>query len=108
MMAARELGGADPDPEPDRHPALVSPMAAVLAHESCPVRGQVLMAGMRRYSRLFLAETEGYVHQGLDVSPELLAAPWDAIDAPFDHEIVESTASWVARNSRAIDGNPII
>jgi NAD(P)-dependent dehydrogenase (short-subunit alcohol dehydrogenase family) len=108
MMAARELGGADPDPEPDRHPALVSPMAAVLAHESCPVRGQVLMAGMRRYSRLFLAETEGYVHQGLDVSPELLAAQWDAIDDPFDHEIVESTASWVARNSRAIDGNPII
>ena len=72
MMSARELGGADPDPEPERHPALVAPMAAVLAHESCPVHGEVLMAGMRRYSRLFIAETDGYVHDGLDVSPELL------------------------------------
>ena len=52
MMSARELGGADPDPEPERHPALVAPMAAVLAHESCPVQGEILMAGMRRYSRL--------------------------------------------------------
>ena len=108
MMAARDLGGADPDPEPERHPALVAPMAAVLAHESCPVQGEVLMAGMRRYSRLFLAETDGYVHDGLDVSPELLAERWDTIYDPSDHETVESTESWVARNLRAIEDNPII
>jgi NAD(P)-dependent dehydrogenase (short-subunit alcohol dehydrogenase family) len=108
MMAARDLGGADPDPEPERHPALVAPMAAVLAHETCPVQGEVLVAGMRRYSRLLLAETEGYVHDGLDVSPELLAEQWDAICDPCDHETVESTESWVARNLRAIEANPII
>ena len=100
MMSARELGGADPDPEPERHPALVAPMAAVLAHESCPVQGEVLMAGMRHYSRLFLAETDGYVHDGLDVSPELLMEQWGAICDPSGHEIVQSTDSWVARNSR--------
>ena len=108
MMAARDLGGADPEPEPERHPALVAPMAAVLAHETCPVQGEVLMAGMRRYSRLFLAETRGYVHDGLDVSPELLLERWDAICDPFDHDTVESTEGWVARNNRAIETNPII
>jgi len=108
MMAARELDGADPDPEPERHPALVAPMAVVLAHETCPVQGEVLMAGMRRYSRLFLAETDGYVHDALDVSPELLAERWETICDPLDHETVESTASWSARNLRAIEATPII
>ena len=108
MMSARELGGADPDPEPGRHPALVAPMAAVLAHESCPIEGEVLMAGIRRYSRLFVAETDGYVHDGLDVSPELLIEQWDAICDPSEHEIVESTDSWVARNSLAIEACPIV
>jgi NAD(P)-dependent dehydrogenase (short-subunit alcohol dehydrogenase family) len=108
MMSARELGGADPDPEPERHPALVAPMAAVLAHESCPIEGEVLMAGIRRYSRLFVAETDGYVHDGLDVSPELLIEQWDTICDPSEQEIVESTASWVARNSRAIEAKPIV
>lgn len=108
MMAARELGGADPNPEPERHPALVAPMAAVLAHESCPVQGEIFIAGMRRYSSLFLAETDGYVHDGLDVSPELLIEQWDTICDSRDHETVESTDSWVARNSRAIAAKPII
>ena len=108
MMSARELGGADPDPEPERHPALVAPMAAVLAHESCPVQGEVLMAGMRRYSRLFLAETDGYVHEGLDVSPEVLMEQWDTICDPSEHESVGSTEVWVARNSRAIATTPIV
>ncbi len=108
MMSARELHGADPDPEPERHPALVAPMAAVLAHETCPVHGEVLMAGMRRYSRLFLAETDGYVHDGLDVSPELLMEQWGTICDPSGNETVESTDSWVARNSRAIAANPIV
>ena len=107
MMSARELGGADPDPEPERHPSLVAPMAAVLAHESCAVQGEVLLAGMRRYSRLLLGETEGYVHDGLQVSPELLVEKWDTICDPTDFETIESTDSWVARNSRAIAANPI-
>lgn len=108
MMSARELGGADPDPEPERHPALVAPMAAVLAHESCPIEGEVLMAGIRRFSRLFVAETDGYVHDGLDVSPELLIEQWGTICDPSENEIVESTDSWVARNSRAIEACPIV
>ena len=108
MMSAHELGGADPDPEPERHPALVAPMAAVLAHESCPVQGEVLMAGMRRYSRLFIAETDGYVHDALDVSPELLTERWDSICDPAHAEAVDSTDRWFARNLRALAANPIV
>jgi NAD(P)-dependent dehydrogenase (short-subunit alcohol dehydrogenase family) len=108
MMSARDLGGADPDPEPERHPALVAPMAAVLAHQSCPVQGEVFTAGMRRYSRLFVAETGGYVHEGLDVSPELLAERWDTICDARDCEIVEGTESWVVRNTQAIEAHPMI
>jgi hypothetical protein len=63
---------------------------------------------MRRYSRLFLAETDGYVHDGLDVSPELLMERWDTICDSHDHETVDSTESWVARNSRAIAAKPIV
>ena len=98
MMVARSLGGADPVPEPERHPALVAPMAAVLAHETCPVQGEILVAGMRRYSRLFMAETDGYVHDGLDVSPELLMERWDTVCDASGHEIVKSTENWSPRD----------
>lgn len=102
MMAARELGGADPEPDPERDPKLVAPMAAVLAHETCPFQGEVLMAGMRRYSRLYLAETDGYVHDGLDVTPEILADRLGVICDPSAHEILEGTLGWSVRNERAI------
>ncbi len=67
------------------------------------------MAGIRRYSRLFVAETDGYVHDGLEnASSELPIQQWDAICDPSEHEIVESTDSWVARNSLAIEACPIV
>jgi NAD(P)-dependent dehydrogenase (short-subunit alcohol dehydrogenase family) len=105
MMAARQLGGADPEPDPERHPSLVAPMAALLAHETCPVRGEVLMAGMRRYSRLYLAETDGYVHHGLEVTPESLAQRWETIVDPSTHAILDGTESWSVRNQRAIEAD---
>ena len=42
-------------------PDLVAPMAAFLAHEDCPVSGEIYVAGAGRFARLFLAITEGYV-----------------------------------------------
>jgi NAD(P)-dependent dehydrogenase (short-subunit alcohol dehydrogenase family) len=107
MMAARSLGGADPEPDPDRHPALVSPVVAVLAHEQCPVNGETIMGGMRRYARVFMAETEGYVHPDLDVTPEVIADHWDAIFDPAGCGVVTDTAGWSERNSRAIDSLPV-
>jgi NAD(P)-dependent dehydrogenase (short-subunit alcohol dehydrogenase family) len=106
MMAARSLNGADPDPDPERHPDLVSPVVAWLAHERCPVNGETIMGGMRRYSRLFVAETQGYVHPDLEVTPEVMAEHWDAIFDPGRAEVATDTASWSERNRQAIESVP--
>ena len=45
-------------------PELVAPMVAFLAHEDCPVSGEIYAAGAGRFARIFIAETEGYVHAG--------------------------------------------
>ena len=42
-------------------PELVAPMVAFLAHEDCPVSGEIYTAGAGRFARLFIASTEGYV-----------------------------------------------
>ena len=47
-------------------PELVAPMVAFLAHEDCPVSGEIYAAGAGRFARLFIASTEGYVHAGVD------------------------------------------
>ncbi len=44
---------------PDMSPELVAPMAAFLAHESCPVNGEMYAAGAGRFARIFLATTSG-------------------------------------------------
>ena len=43
-------------------PDLVAPMVAFLAHETCPVSGEIYAAGFGRFARIFIASTEGYVH----------------------------------------------
>ncbi len=108
MMAARTLKGADPDPDPERDPALVSPIVAWLAHEQCPVNGETIMGGMRRYARLFMAETPGYVHTDLDVTPEVIAEHWDAIFDPTGSGVVTDTASWSEHNRQAIESTPVV
>ena len=44
-------------------PELVAPMVAFLAHEDCPVSGEIYAAGAGRFARIFIASTEGYVHR---------------------------------------------
>jgi NAD(P)-dependent dehydrogenase (short-subunit alcohol dehydrogenase family) len=41
-------------------PGLVSPVVAYLAHESCPISGEVLSAGGGQVSRLFIGRTRGF------------------------------------------------
>ena len=54
-------------------PALVAPMAAFLAHESCPVSGEIYAAGAGRFARMFIASTPGYVHPGPEPTMEDVA-----------------------------------
>ncbi|HEY6789244.1 MAG TPA: SDR family NAD(P)-dependent oxidoreductase, partial [Trebonia sp.] len=66
---------------PVMDPALVAPMVAYLAHESCDVSGEVFVAGAGRFARLFLGVTPGYVHPGLTgVTVDDVAANWAAIN----------------------------
>ncbi|MFJ5263320.1 SDR family NAD(P)-dependent oxidoreductase [Streptomyces sp. NPDC088387] len=81
------LDGADP--------ALVSPVVALLSHESCAVTGETVVSGGRRQARLFTAETTGYVHPDTAVTPEVLAEHWEAIRETAGHHVLTDTTSWM-------------
>jgi hypothetical protein len=53
-------------------PEQVSPVAAFLAHESCELNGEVLIAGGGQVQRLILSTTQGIYETAL--TPELVAA----------------------------------
>jgi hypothetical protein len=48
-------------------PALVSPVVAFLAHEDCPVTGEVYSAAGGRIARFFIGLTPGYYNPNLTV-----------------------------------------
>lgn len=60
-------------------PELVAPMVGLLAHERCPVSGDVFTAGGHRFGRLFVAATPGYVHVDGTPTIEDVAAHMDEI-----------------------------
>lgn len=75
-------------------PAAVAPMVGYLAHESCPVSGEIYVAGGGRFARLFLASTDGYVHTGGAATVEDVAAHWTKINDESDYYVPESLISW--------------
>ncbi|MFI5798705.1 SDR family NAD(P)-dependent oxidoreductase [Streptomyces sp. NPDC051677] len=48
-------------------PALVSPVVAFLAHEDCPVTGEIYTAGAGQVARFFTGRTRGYHHPALSM-----------------------------------------
>ncbi|CAB4596179.1 unannotated protein [freshwater metagenome] len=58
-------------------PGLVSPLVAFLAHEGCPVTGQLFSVGGGRVAQVFLGETNGYYNPAL--TPEDVQGNWDTI-----------------------------
>ncbi len=52
---------ADEDEPATMAPELVAPMVAFLAHEDCPVTGEIYVAGAGRFARLFIASTPGHL-----------------------------------------------
>lgn len=81
------LDGADP--------ALVSPVVALLCHESCTVTGEIVVSGGRRQARLFTAESTGYVHPDTGITPEVLAEQWQRIRETAGHHVLTDTGSWM-------------
>jgi NAD(P)-dependent dehydrogenase (short-subunit alcohol dehydrogenase family) len=82
------------DPTPESSPDLVAPMVAVLAHESCPVTGEIYSAGFGRFARIFVATTDGYVHPDTAPTPEDVAAHWDAINDETGYTIPADLPDW--------------
>lgn len=73
----------------------VSPMMAYLAHESCPVSGQIYGAGAGRFTKLFIAENPGYVHSGLDrPTIEEIAENWAAINDESGFYVPKTLMDW--------------
>jgi hypothetical protein len=78
-------------------PDLVAPMAAYLAHEDCPVSGEIYAAGAGRFARIFIAQTEGYVHPSPAPTIEDVAAHWAAINDETGYSIPADLMAWSGR-----------
>jgi NAD(P)-dependent dehydrogenase (short-subunit alcohol dehydrogenase family) len=72
-------------------PELCAPAAAFLAHESCPLNGEVLLAGMGGVSRLAVVRSAGIFMSSLTV--EDIAENLDQVLDLTDAQVTESTRS---------------
>jgi NAD(P)-dependent dehydrogenase (short-subunit alcohol dehydrogenase family) len=89
---------AGPGAEDDDGPMaadLAAPMVAYLAHEDCPVTGEIYAAGAGRFSRVFIATTPGYVHDGCPTIEDV-AHHWDAINDESAYAVPSDLMSWSA------------
>jgi NAD(P)-dependent dehydrogenase (short-subunit alcohol dehydrogenase family) len=105
--ATRLTSGSSGDDVPqERAPALVSPLVALLCHESCPVNGETFLSGGRRYARIVLAEADGYLHPDFGVTPEAVCAHWPEIMDVSALDIPADTLTWVDANHAKITASP--
>jgi NAD(P)-dependent dehydrogenase (short-subunit alcohol dehydrogenase family) len=77
---------------PEMAPELVAPMVAYLAHEECPVSGEIYTAGFGRFARLFVGSTEGYVASSPSV--EEVAENWTAINDERGYSVPRDLTDW--------------
>jgi NAD(P)-dependent dehydrogenase (short-subunit alcohol dehydrogenase family) len=99
----RMAGRPDDDLDGPMAPQHAAPMAAFLAHESCPVTGEIYTAGAGRFARLFLASTEGYVHDDGAPSIEDVAAQWSVINDETGYDVPADLNAWSARFTSHLD-----
>ncbi|HJR25649.1 MAG TPA: SDR family oxidoreductase, partial [Acidimicrobiales bacterium] len=81
---------------PDLPPEQVAPMVAYLAHEDCPVTGEVLTAGGGRFARLFIGATPGYLHDGPAPTVEDVAAHWPEVIDEAGSTVPPDLLAWSA------------
>jgi NAD(P)-dependent dehydrogenase (short-subunit alcohol dehydrogenase family) len=91
-----ELDHADASTNAAMAPDLVAPMVAFLAHEDCPVSGEIYAAGGGRFARVFIASTAGYVHPAPGPTIEDVAAHWDTINDETGYYVPADLMSWSA------------
>jgi NAD(P)-dependent dehydrogenase (short-subunit alcohol dehydrogenase family) len=92
-LAGSPKHGAD---APEMSPDLVAPMVAFLAHDSCPVSGEIYAAGAGRFARIFIASTPGYVHVGPEPTIEDVAEHWATINDESGYSVPADLMDWSA------------
>src|SRR5256885_1189960 len=75
-------------------PGLVAPLVAYLAHEDCPVSGEIYAAGAGRFARIFIASTVGYVDPAATI--EDVAAHWSTINDEAGYYLPTDLNDWSA------------
>jgi NAD(P)-dependent dehydrogenase (short-subunit alcohol dehydrogenase family) len=91
--AMTRMAGPGPDTG-EMAPELVAPMAAYLAHESCPVTGELYTAGAGRFARMFLAATPGYRSPSDAPTMEEVAEHWAAINDEAGYTVPTDLIDW--------------
>jgi NAD(P)-dependent dehydrogenase (short-subunit alcohol dehydrogenase family) len=94
----RMAGAADPDSPmaTTMDPDLVAPMVAFLAHEDCPVTGEIYSAGAGRFARIFVAQAEGYVDATGAPTVDDVAAHWAEINDESSYTVPADLMAWSA------------
>ena len=92
--AMTRMAGRAADDDAQMAPALVAPMVAFLAHEDCPVSGEIYAAGAGRFSRLFVASTRGHLHTGSAPTIEDVADNWTAINDERGYDVPADLLAW--------------
>lgn len=99
MAGGAEMGDDEKARVPG-HPHMpaseVAPMVAYLAHEDCPVSGEIFTAGAGRFARLFIASTDGYVQQERPSTIEDVAENWAAINDEVGYYVPADLLDWSA------------
>lgn len=105
-MMNQHTGNPEVPEDPDRSPAMVAALVALLCHADCPVNGETYIAGMRRYSRMFIAETVGYTASSQDVSLEEVFEHWQEINDLSQHLLLTGTMAQAEIGER-LRGTPV-
>ena len=102
--AMTRMGGGEAPGAEEMAPDLVAPMVAYLAHEDCPVSGEIYAAGAGRFARIFIAQTEGYVQSTPAPTIEDVAQNWAAINDETGYTIPADLVSWSAAFTAQLRG----
>jgi NAD(P)-dependent dehydrogenase (short-subunit alcohol dehydrogenase family) len=94
--AVTRMAGPATDDTPPMPPEQVAPMVAFLAHEDCPVTGEIYAAGAGRFARIFIAATEGYVHPDEEPTIEDVARNWVTINEESGYHVPADLMDWSA------------
>jgi NAD(P)-dependent dehydrogenase (short-subunit alcohol dehydrogenase family) len=93
--AMTRMAGPDTDADDTASPMApdqVAPLVAFLAHEACPVNGELYAAGAGRFARIFIASTPGYV--AAEPTIEDIARHWDEINDEKGYIVPRDLPDW--------------